>query len=131
MLTAIIVGFHIFLVVSIVLMIQAIAEKKKLKKLEASKIQETKLETPSVTEAKLVHSEPVCEQKQAVQLVHDGLVNVVRHLTAIEGHRPEIPLSEISASTADTNGAKHCPNCNAPWDSAFDFCLKCSQSENK
>lgn len=135
--TIIIVGFHILLLIGIVLMIQAIAEKKRLKKLEESKTQETGSQTSSSSQTKLeakpVQSEPVSEQKQAVQMVHHGLVNVVRHLTAIEGHRPEMALAEISASaaTASTaNGAKHCPNCNAPWDNAFDFCLKCSQTEN-
>lgn len=133
--TLIIVAFHILLVIGIVLMVQALKEKKRLKALAASNAQGTTSETlPTIqtkTDIRQATTEPVSEQKQAVQMVHHGLVNVVRHLTAIEGHRPEMALAEISKSAADGNGAKHCPSCNALWDNAFDFCLKCSQAESK
>ncbi len=109
----IIIAFHIFFVVSIVLLIQAIAERKKARALEANKTEATKT------------------AKQSVQLVHDGLANVVSHLTSIEGLRPDLPLAEISASATEDNGVKHCPNCKTAWDNAFDFCLKCSQAGNK
>ncbi len=94
----IIVAFHIFFVVSLVLLIQALMErKKKRKELLASKTQETKSAALSA-----VPMEPVNEQKKAVQLVHTGLENVLRHLTSIEGHSPEMALSEISETAGTT-----------------------------
>ena len=91
--TIIIVAFHILLVIGIVLMFQALAERKKLKALAASKTVEHKPEAVSA-----VPTEPVNEQKKAVQIVHHGLENVMRHLTSIEGHSPEMGLAEISAT---------------------------------
>ncbi len=131
--TLIIVAFHVLLVIGIVLMIQAVKEKKKLKALEASKALEKQSEAPSPIHTKSDTArvqEPVSEQKQAVQMVHNGLANVVSHLTAIETHGPEMALSEISATATANGDKKHCPNCNAAWDNAFDFCLKCSQAEH-
>lgn len=144
----IIIGFHIALVIGILLLIQAIKEKKKLQALEASKNQNTSgnsTSTNSVTSsvtnsssASAITSEPVNEQKQAVQLVHDGLAHVVDHLAHAveqaphtEEEKSNLSLAEASAAatsqTHDSNGnGKVCPNCSEPWDKAFDFCIKCS-----
>ncbi|CAN5728885.1 hypothetical protein BH10CYA1_BH10CYA1_50460 [soil metagenome] len=101
--TIIIVAFHILLIIGIVLMVQAIGEKKKLKALAASKILETKPEVlPELLSP--IPTEPVSEQKQAVQMVHHGLENVIRHLTTIEGHRPEMELSEINTNLMANGG---------------------------
>jgi predicted metalloprotease len=124
----IIIGFHVALVIGIVLLVQAIRERKKQRLLGTSQTQETKQETSST----ITTADPVSEQKEAVQIVHNGLENVLSHATSTltnPNHRPEMVLSEISAvANGDTESAsaKHCPSCNEPMDDAFDFCLKCS-----
>lgn len=173
----IIIAFHIALVIGILLMVVAVREKKKLKALEASQNQETQSNSTrtistsastststtstsastTATTSASAQSEPVNEQKQAVQLVHDGLEHVVNHLSQdglehvvdklehTEGSKSDLSLAEINAqanskagttvegATAtnteplDSNG-KVCPKCDAPRDNSFDFCLKCSHA---
>jgi hypothetical protein len=148
----IIIAFHIALVIGILLMVVAIRDKKKLQALEASKNQETQSSSTS-TESSSTNSgstpaEPANEQKQAVQLVHDGLEHVVDHLTHSVGSQPELSLAAIKSSEksessetsataggeagsnngGDSANGKVCPKCDAPWDNSFDFCLKCSQA---
>lgn len=153
----IIIGFHIALVVSIILFIQAVRERKKQQALEAKNAQESNgsgSQTSSLssnansasTATSTIASAPISEQQKAVQLVHDGLAHVVDHLSHL-GSVPEMSLTEANAKASATansqadatthaagngNGSssstaeKVCPSCNEPWDSAFDFCLKCS-----
>lgn len=132
----IIVGFHLALIIGIVLLIQALAERRKQRLLEPGKKQteDAKQRASSTTPV-----EPISEQKQAVQVVHDGLEHVLNHLSPLASDQPELVLSEIKTKTTadntngdgsngnkESSGGKHCPNCNAAWDDAFDFCLKCS-----
>ncbi|MBI2811637.1 MAG: hypothetical protein HYX67_12540 [Candidatus Melainabacteria bacterium] len=92
--TLIIVAFHLLLIIGIVLMVQAIGEKKKLKKALALAASNSEEKKPEVTAA--IPADPISEQKQAVQMVHHGLENVVRHLTSIEGYDPEMAMAEIT-----------------------------------
>jgi len=117
-----VIGVNLAVIVGVALLILAVRKMDKQRQLGTSNPQQIK-QKPYSKEI----IEPVSEQKRAVQLVHDGLENVLRHLSSIECHRPEMIMAEISAGNRQVNSeVKHCPSCNAPWDNAFDFCLKCS-----
>ncbi len=116
------------LIFGIVSLYKALSEKKAPKQLDTVQTLETRVDENSAPTASTIN-----EQMQAVQVVHSGLENVMTHLKSAEGERPEMVLSEIGAE-AEAQGAKaeikHCSKCDAPLDSSFEFCLKCSQSSS-
>lgn len=135
----IIVGFHLALIVSIVLLIQALYEKKQKQKALLAKTDNAKPQTKIAA----VPVPMLTEQQRAVRLVHTGLSNVLEHVTNLD-HPPEKTLNQVQKVSNATESAdsevkvsgqvidptkKVCSKCGDPWDSSFEFCLKCGHTE--